>query len=201
MIRSATLYFLAGFLAAMVSGLYDGAACQEFPYSVPQAPEFDGRGNFLRKPEQSEPPATRRASRQAPSTEVNGNGVSYRTERPYVPEEFAPEAPTPIPRPGARTQPAPPQGPPAPVSAPGYAPPPQQQAPPQMSSIPQQGPPNQGGPDCSQFPMMIAQSRSEAEMQLTAKRYFTCLLQNGWPYEQAKQHIINTIETMNKAGR
>lgn len=200
MIRSTTLYFLAGFLAVLMTGQYDGAACQDFPYSVPQAPEFDGRGAYIRTPEQGESPAPRRAYRQAPSTDSNENGVSYRTERPYVPEENVPEAPAPTPRSVARTQPLPPRAPEAAPPMPGYGPPPSQ-TPPPMSSLPQQLPQIQSGPDCSQFPMLIARSQSDAEMQFTARRYLTCLMQNGWNAEQAKQHVIKTIESTYAARR
>jgi len=201
MIRSAALYFLAGLLAALVSGQYDRAACQDFPYSVPQAPEFDGRGNYIRTPEQGEAPSSpKRVHRQSASTEANENGESYRIERPYVPEEFVPEAPAPTPRTVARTQPIPPRAPAIPPPMQEYGPPPPQ-TPPPMSSVPQQGPQMQTGPDCSQFPMLIARSQSDAEMQLTARRYLTCLLQNGWNMEQAKQHVIRTIESTYAARR
>ncbi len=43
--------------------------------------------------------------------------------------------------------------------------------------------------------MMIAKARNENEMRRMARQYLTCLMQNGWNSEQARQQVINTIET------
>jgi len=43
--------------------------------------------------------------------------------------------------------------------------------------------------------MMIANAASEGEMRAAAKEFLTCLLYSGWQVEQAKQHVISTIES------
>jgi hypothetical protein len=48
---------------------------------------------------------------------------------------------------------------------------------------------------------MIAQARSEAEMQITARYYLTCLMQNGVPMENAKAQVIQTVEAVLRANR
>ena len=79
------------------------------------------------------------------------------------------------------------------------APPPRTPAP----SAPPQQPvtANQGRPDCSSYPMMIAQARSETEMRAVAQMYLTCLLKSGWNMEQARSHVITTIESTYRLAR
>ena len=164
---------------------------QDFPYSVPQAPEFDRRGNHVEsEPADNYAPRTR--SRRQAEHHLSGNGEDLRSVRRYAPNGSQPMAAPP-------SQPA---VPPAGYAArPAPAPPPQQiQTPPPPAA---QYPPaaNQGRPDCSGYPMMIAQARSEAEMRGVAQMYLTCLLKSGWTIDQAKNHVIMTIETTYRAGR
>ncbi|MGB6065865.1 MAG: hypothetical protein WBG50_13760 [Desulfomonilaceae bacterium] len=164
--------FLAGTLVAQV------VIAQDFPYSVPKAPEFDNRGNQPGTGSTEAPDSRHhRHSRRYP--QQNGNNLRYESARPYVPEN-APPAPTR--RRSSRShgyyrRP----GPPAMASQPSYQAPP----PPQV----------QERPDCSRYPMMIAQARNEPEMRNTARQYLTCLLKNGWQMDQARQQVISTIES------
>ncbi len=48
---------------------------------------------------------------------------------------------------------------------------------------------------------MIAQARSQAEMQMTARQFLTCLMQSGWNPDQAKQHVISVIESSSRTSR
>jgi hypothetical protein len=180
MIRTGVVYWMVGFvvLCAVASG-----NAQTFPYSAPQAPEFDqngnpmppGRGEIVQPDPQAGPqPQQNIAPRDQPD---------YRAVRPYAPQEQP--APNANPRRSKRQANQGQYMPPnraAPASA---APPPQPQA--------------GVRPDCSQFPMLIARSQSEAEMQMTAKRYLACLIQNGWQPDQAKQQVIATIESTFRA--
>ena len=185
MLSRAVLQILGGLLV-ISAGIFCGDAfSQGFPYSVPQAPEFDRNGNSKEPDRQDVQPRARQRSGQstAPATEKRHN---YREPRPYVP------------------QPAHAVRPPAPRPAPpsGYAPTP----PPTTASSPPVGPPQpqprqQQQLDCSQYPMLIANARSEQEMQMTARLYLTCLIKSGWPQDQARNHVIATIQRTYKAGR
>jgi hypothetical protein len=182
MVRRYGMQILAGFLL-ISGGVFCGEAfSQSFPYSVPQAPEFDGRGNPKdpeRQDAQTSPQPSGRSAAPLPDKKP-----SYREPKPYRPQP-------------ARALPSPPPQPAAPS---GYAPKPA--PPPAMASNPPMGPPQpQQAPDCSQFPMMIANARSEQEMQMTARLYLTCLMKTGWSQAQATQHVMTTVERVYKASR
>lgn len=166
---------------------------QQFPYSVPQAPEFDSGGESAartpgRRPTQNrqrsstaenyeqQPPAPA-ISPSAPSAPRGTRGPQQTPPAPYVQPE------RPLQR-SASPQPPPPQRPPGP--GPGMP----------VASAPPQGAP-QGQPqiDCSGFPMMIANAASETERRLAAREFLTCLLYSGWQFEQARQHVIATMES------
>jgi hypothetical protein len=55
--------------------------------------------------------------------------------------------------------------------------------------------------DCSRFPQLIAQAPNQAEMQLVAREYLTCLLKTGWNMDMARNQVINTIQTAYKLTR
>jgi hypothetical protein len=177
----AILGLLIGFLAIVPQGL----EAQDFPYAVPQAPEFD-RGGRAAPADQAdtETPRKRKRSHHRHEQSSPRSRSDYRTVRPYVPQDAPP----------AGQQPA---GPRAPLGAtyhgPTSAPRPPAPAPPSASV--------QRRPDCSQYPMMIARSRSEPEMREISKQYLTCLLMNGWNIEQARNHVIATIESTYRLAR
>jgi len=162
------------------------AEAQDFPYAVPQAPEFNGGGNELPSGQaDTELSPRRRRSRARQEQPPPASWTDYRTARPYVPQDAS----------SAMRQPAGPRAQrgstyPGPASAP----------PPAVGTTPPPGS-VQDRPDCSQYPMMIARSRSEPEMQMTARQYLTCLLKNGWNMEQARNHVIATIESTYKLAR
>ncbi|MBI4965943.1 MAG: hypothetical protein HY913_21875 [Desulfomonile tiedjei] len=158
---------------------------QDFPYAVPQAPEFDESGNALSSSEvETGTPPRKKRSRARQDQMPQEYGSDYRTVRPYVPQDAPP----------AMQQPAGPRA----SRGPGYPGP--SSAPPPMAAVPPAGP-VQDRPDCSQYPMVIARSRSEPEMQMAARQYLTCLLKNGWNMEQAKSQVISTIESTYKLAR
>lgn len=168
---------------ALIGASWTGA--QDFPYMVPQAPEFDESGNALLpgQPEAVEP-SSRKRSRTRVDQPQPGPRTDYRTARPYVPQD-PPAMEPPAGRGG--------MGIPAPTRPPNGPPP-------RGYTQPPSGP-VQGLPDCSQFPMMIARSRSEPEMQAVARQYLTCLLKSGWNMEQARNQVIATIESTYKLAR
>ncbi len=190
--RSCLIFFCLGI--SIIIGVFQEPSllAQDFPYSVPQAPEFDRRGNHI----ESEPAdnyAPRKRSKRHWGRTEPGNETDLHSVRPYAPS-------------GPQPMVAPPQPHPA-VPPAGYeersapTPPPHQiQTPPQPS--PQQAPPSiQGRPDCSRYPMMIARASSEAEMRGAAQMYLTCLLKNGWSMDQARNHVIMTIESTYRLAR
>jgi hypothetical protein len=185
--RSILHSLFLGALLVIALGSLQAARSQDFPYSVPQAPEFDDRGNAVDSRD-ADSSAPRARSRRQGSMQSADTGVDYRTVRPYAPQPgpqqiSVPAAPSvgPIPfRPSAQGP-----GPQPSESGPGAPPPPQAQA----------------MPDCSHFPQIIAQSRSEQDMQVAAREYLTCLLQSGWNMELAKKHVIGTIETTYRLAR
>ncbi|MBI5569952.1 MAG: hypothetical protein HY914_08415 [Desulfomonile tiedjei] len=181
MMRSCLWYVLAGLLMLVTQGVYQAAYSQDFPYQVPQAPEFDRQGNTAELSQQDPPPSTWNRTAPRPLTSPP-QSVEPRSEtgqpKPRVQRtlpraSYAPTAPEPrsLPVPHPRVQ-----GPPKPSS-------------PQQANVQPQGP-----PDCSQFPMLIAQARSEEDMRFQARMYLTCLIHSGLPEDQARKHVISTIE-------
>jgi hypothetical protein len=183
MVRFCRILLCLGFLLLAASFQSGADHSQDFPYAVPQAPEFDGRGNQIdAQPGYSE--GARKRSRHRPDYYSPNDQADFRSVRPYNPQES--------PVPAAAVRPSiPPQG---------YESPPPQSAP--VASIPQQPPAAaQQRPDCSRYPIMIAQARSEQEMQTAARMFLTCLLQTGWNMDQAKAQVIRTIETTYRMAR
>jgi hypothetical protein len=195
-----TLLTSIGLVGALV---VPEAFSQDFPYLVPQAPEFSSSGRMVKSgnstfrpksesrpaepavrqesyngsPEPARAPTGVRASREAPKAPTFGRYPSRRTSRKHnqPKTQYPPQAQV---QPRSR-----PHGPTArrrSVVASAQKP-----APAQI----------QRRPDCSQFPMVIANARSQPEMRLAARRYLTCLIQNGWSQDAARKHVISVIET------
>jgi hypothetical protein len=191
-----------GLLVIFGSGSFGAVLAQDFPYAVPQAPEFDDRGNPVNMRD-SELQATRSRVKRGPYSSNMDAQSDYRSVRPYAPQG------------GPQPVSVPPSASAAPVSAPrspsigSEQAPPTVRAPrgqarepmgPQPPGQPPQGQP-QGMPDCSHFPQLLARAGSEPEMQTVAKEYLTCLLHSGWTMEQARSHVINTIEMTYRLAR
>ncbi|MDQ1238383.1 MAG: hypothetical protein QG577_568 [Thermodesulfobacteriota bacterium] len=172
-------------------------SAQDFPYLAPEAPEFDGRGTMVRNPVRGEqsPKQRNQGSPQPPS--------ALRVEPPTIPN---------APYSGGQLQGHPVAAPRVPIfEGPSEASQrsTRQTSPPQVydqqgsvNRKPSTAPPatkpqpqTKERQDCSQFPILIANSRSEAEMQFTARRFLTCLMDNGWNADQARQQVINIIES------
>ena len=149
-------------LIFLVAGIVcPSAFSQDFPYAVPQAPEFDSRGKHV-KPRTR----TRRSGYKAPRV-----GTGYRAVR---------HKPQPIVRPRGPVQARSTQrvaGPTTIANMPSGA---------QALAQPR--------PNCTQYPMKIARSKTQAEMQMNARLYLTCLLKNGWNMQAAKNQVITTIQ-------
>ncbi|MGO9122394.1 MAG: hypothetical protein ACLQPD_32870 [Desulfomonilaceae bacterium] len=197
---SLVFFWIALFFIGLLSEL--NLLAQDFPYSVPQAPEFDDRGKHI-EPEPADTYAPRKRSKRRSDYTEQDNQTDLRTVRPYAPNGPKSAVAPPKPRPdgpsaGYAARPA--------RNEPGYdfqSSPPTAYAPPPAASRPPQQPiaATQGRPDCSSYPMMIAQASSEAEMRATAQMYLACLLKNGWNMDQARNHVIMTIETTYGAAR
>jgi hypothetical protein len=184
-LRYRVLIFL--FLALWGVGAFDYAESEDFPYLVPVAPEVDNGGPQIRGPGKSN------------NNEKKGPRITPLTPEAIKNFDFAPpthdyEAPV------ASKPPSTKQGTPSrSLSRPAVD---------RDAPRPTRGPRQHGTPaqqpnrvDCSQYPAMIANARSEAEMQITARYYLTCLLQNGWPMENAKAQVIQTVEAVTRANR
>lgn len=186
------IFFCLGFFLITGMFLEPGLLAQDFPYSVPQAPEFDRGGNYVEYAPADNYAPRKRSRHHSRHTEP-GNETDLRSVRPYAPSGPQPMVAPPQPRPavplaGHAARPAPE---PSPHQMQTPPPPPAQQPP---AAI-------QGRPDCSRYPMMIAQARSESEMRATAQMYLTCLLKSGWTMEQARSHVITTIESTYRLAR
>ncbi len=176
---------------------------QDFPYVAPSAPEFDGRGHLVpgaAKPSQSLSANAPSKMPSQPPVRIDApdplNGSSH-TQNASTRPVVAPRAPgygvsqDPTPRPSRQAS----------VSqTPDYQDAMRNTSPSRVNSPQPQSQPVQRQ-DCSQFPMLIAGCRSETEMQMTARRYLTCLIQNGWNMDQARQHVISTIESTYRLAR
>lgn len=175
------------FLALLGVGAFDHAGSQDFPYLAPAAPEFDNSGHQTRGPAKSNneqtigpkiTPLTPEAIRNFGFAPPSQDHADQDSSKPPSTKHSAP----------SNTQ-----------SRPSVR---------QDTSKPTPGPGQNRGPaqqprrvDCSQYPAMIANARSEAEMQITARYYLTCLLQDGWPMENARAQVIQTIEAVMRANR
>jgi hypothetical protein len=197
------LFWIALFIVGLLPE--SNLLAQDFPYSVPKAPEFDDRGNQI-EPEPADAYAPRKRSKRRVEYAEQENQTDLRAVRPYTPNGSQSAMAPPKPHPGGpatgyAARPA--------RNEPGYdfqpapPPPPAASGPPPVASAPPQQPvaTTQGRLDCSRFPIMIAQARSEAEMRATAQMYLTCLLKSGWNMDQARNHVIMTIETTFRAAR
>lgn len=192
------------------------AVAQEFPYLAPEAPEFDTQSTRavpgrVQRPEMGRPGPIQSAPRPRPQSNDRPSilhRVPSNDSSAGPIGRSAPKAPTF----GRRYRDRPHRNVRRPEPAPYYAPPqpPSSTYPPRQYPGPQQAPPvaaNRGGmpapvpgavqqrPDCSHYPMMIAQARSEGEMRTVARQFLTCLLRSGWNMDQAKKHVISVIET------
>jgi hypothetical protein len=204
MTRSVVGIILMAVVVALGSGLCQRAQAQDFPYMVPQAPEFDDRGTPVQSSdgESSAPRSHLRRGNYPQAGEVRSepeNRVDYRSVRQYTPRTGPRSAAMP-PITGQSELSSPPQ---AHYPTPASTRPQQRQTarnqPPQQPGASPGGPPGQL--DCSQFPQVIAQAASEGEMQLAAREYLTCLLRTGWNQDMARKHVIATIETAYKLAR
>jgi hypothetical protein len=183
MMRLGIIVILAGTLFLAGAFVTQSVVAQDFPYSVPQAPEFDNRGNYVEAGSTDEPDAgQRQRSRAYP--QVNENELRYGEVKSYDRQD-APPARSRRRAPRAQNYNPPPPGPPAMASIQPPPPPPQMQE----------------RPDCSQYPMMIARAQSEPHMQTIARQYLTCLLKNGWTMDRARQQVIATIESTYRLAR
>ncbi len=179
MVRVTLFYLFAWLVFVSCHGSWQLARAQDFPYSVPKAPEFDYRGNYL-GPGSDPPPSQERSSRNGGQEQASQGRAYYTAVRPYAPK-------APVTRqglgPASQRQPVPrPQR----IRATASTPPP-----PEPGSQPQMQQP----PDCTGYPLAIARARSQGEMQMIARQYLTCLLKTGWPQDRARQQVIRTIES------
>lgn len=175
MVRVALLYLSIGLVFLSCHGTWKTACAQDFPYTVPKAPEFDRRGNYLGPG--ADPPPSRERSSHDGNQERSSRGRDYYTAvRPYAPQAPAPKQGDAYASQRRRT-------------------PPPQRMPASASSPAQMQPQMQQPPDCTGFPLAITRARSQGEMQMLARQYLTCLMKTGWPQEQARQQVIKTIES------
>jgi hypothetical protein len=199
MIRDVTIYSLL--LLILILGQVPGQPvfAQDFPYIAPQAPEFDNRGNHLERvfPRSSSPV---RGQERRPVPTDNAMRSDYPPIQQESPQVGLPIVPGPLFSPQAPTHSRSQDGqqkfraPISPSQIPEYTPP--RVRPPTVASTPPDSSAQiQELSDCSQYPILIAGARSENEMQFTARRYLTCLVQNGWNEDQARQQVIRIIET------
>ncbi|MCA1959220.1 MAG: hypothetical protein LDL33_00380 [Desulfomonile sp.] len=201
---------LAGGVVILAMIMVSSALCQDFPYLVPDAPEFDSRGNLIRSatPSETQRPRMETSRRtetrntaptfaNPPKTPQPGENQRYRSERSESPRasyygraarEAVPAAVAPAPR---------------------YAPPPSAQPNPNQPPY-QQGavgaygtgqPPSQQRQDCSEYLQRITYARSEAEMQAAARYYLGCLMQNGLDQQTATRHVSSLVDTWYSANR
>jgi hypothetical protein len=195
-----TLLTSIGLVGALV---VPEAFSQDFPYLVPQAPEFSSSGRMVKsgnstfrpKPEShpAEPAVRQESENASPEPAPASTGVSVSRRAPKAPT-FGRYSSRRVSR--KRSQPKT-QYPPQPqVKLRSRPRGPTAQRPSVVASAQKPAPAQiQRRPDCSQYPMVIANARSQAEMRMAARRYLTCLIQNGWSQAAARKHVISVIET------
>ncbi len=79
---SLVFFWIALFFIGLLSEL--NLLAQDFPYSVPQAPEFDDRGNHI-EPEPADTYAPRKRSKRRSEYIEQDNQTDLRSVRPYAP--------------------------------------------------------------------------------------------------------------------
>ncbi len=165
------LAHLFAFMVGLCLLLVTPAIGQEFPYQAPKAPEFDSRGNYVAPGagrvsanNRQSRPVTRTAARPNPQPQSQPRPISSNPPRGMYASNNIPANPQP--RAAAVSNRAP------------------QPVQPQV----------QRKPDCSEYPMRIANAKSKTEMQQIARFYLGCLVKNGWPQESARQQVITTIQ-------
>ncbi|MCL5124337.1 MAG: hypothetical protein M1511_07555 [Deltaproteobacteria bacterium] len=186
--RSHSRILILLFLVFVGFSPFNSVEPQDFPYLAPAAPELDNAGSPLKGPSKSgtqtgigpkiapfEPETLKNfgfgASNQASEERAAANPPTRSNHRPTAPANGSPK-------------------------------PPMRQEPQDMSTARRDAPVKQPRTvDCSQYPMLIANARSQAEMQITARYYLTCLLQQGWLMENAKAQVIQTIESVTRGAR
>lgn len=183
MTRSAVALAASGVILVAGSAFPQDVSAQTFPYQVPEAPEFNSRGNY-KKPSAKKRRASTSRSRSTPS-----RGYGYQSRQPYSPQ----------PGPRAAVPRSPVQQAPAARARP-YAPAPGRTSPAATAPGPVPGQ-IQPRPDCSQYPIMLSQARSQGEMRMVARQYLTCLMKNGWSLELARKHVISLIQTQTPYAR
>lgn len=169
------LFFVVAVIAAL--SIESPSNAQVFPYSAPKAPEFDANGNYV-------PPGSR--SQAVPASVPKAPTVGNR--------QPARQATRPRAQAISR-QPSQNQAPVAPQQ--GQMPMQRQAA---YSGAPGVQQPRQQN-SCAQYPMQIMNARSEVEMRQIARYFLTCLMQQGWSQQQAKDQVVRTIESTFKVGR
>ena len=195
-----TLLTSIGLLGALV---VPEAFSQDFPYLVPQAPEFSSSGRMVKsgnsafrpKPESrpAEPAVRQESYDGSPEPAPASTGVSVSRRAPKAPT-FGRYSSRRVSR--KRSQPKTPYPSQMQVKPPSRAHGPTAQRRPVVASAQKPAPAQiQRRPDCSQYPMVIANARSQSEMRIAARRYLTCLIQNGWSQAAARKHVISVIET------
>lgn len=167
------LAHLFAFMVGLCLLLVTPAIGQEFPYQAPKAPEFDSSGKYV-------------------TPGARGISANNQQSRPVRRTAARPD-----PKPQPRSQPrpissTPPRGMYASNNVPAS---PQPRATAVSNRAPQPVQPQvQRKPDCSEYPMRIANAKTKAEMQQIARYYLGCLVNNGWPQESARQQVITTIQ-------
>ncbi len=182
------------FVALLGFSAFDCVEPQDFPYLAPVAPEFEGGVPQLRGPSKSQPQSGS-GPKIAPVTAETMKNFGFGPPTETDQDQVVSNPPSPS------NYPTPPTN----WSDRNHAP--------SRSNVrreppPVAGPTRQNGPiqqpqrvDCSQYPGLIANARSEAEMQITARYYLTCLLQQGWIMENARTQVIQTIEAAVRSNR
>lgn len=179
---------LSGFSAV------DRVESQDFPYLAPVAPEFDSSGVAQNRGPSKAPSSVGAGPKLSPITPEVMKNFGFGPRLNNAAEQVVSNQPS-----SNYTQP------PVDGAEPTQTPP---RSTVRRDPSPTGGPRQQNGPtqqparvDCSQYPAIIANAKSEAEMQVTARYYLTCLMQDGWPMENARAQVIQTIEAAFRANR
>lgn len=179
---------LSGFSAV------DCVESQDFPYLAPVAPEFDGSGVVQTRGPSKAPSSFGTGPKLSPITPEAMKNFGFAPPSNNAEEQVVSNQPSSNYPPPSTNGSAPSQTPPRSTV--------------RRDPSPTAGPRQQNGPtqqparvDCSQYPAIIANAKSEAEMQVTARYYLTCLMQDGWPMENARAQVIQTIEAAFRANR
>ncbi len=168
---------IGGLALALVLSFSGPVGSQGFPYAVPKAPEFDSKGRVVKRSKAA--PRAKRTRARSTRTRTASRSTPKRGRIQRGRTGYAPAGPAPATYGRSRQGTAV-----AHARSVSHGP---------SEALPQQ---QQQTSDCSEFPSVIAQCRTQDQLRWQARLYLTCLMKNGRSQAQAQNEVIATMQAI-----